>query len=817
MTIVKLTGLAAILTATVLFIAGGMGSPWGLTLSIAGSVTLLAALVASRPSPGRSLSPSRPLTFSPSAIESPETGDDKGTNPEVRANPPVPEALPQGAIGIDQAEGIARSPDGPHAERLAELARTNEALTRTVEELRSAKEVAEAASRSKSQFLANMSHEIRTPMNGVLGFLELLRNDRLSERQRTYVNMALTSGESLLQLINDILDFSKIEAGKLEISVADFELQKLVEEVVGFFGDQAHDKGIELACHIQPEVPAVIRGDSLRLRQILFNLMGNAVKFTPQGEVTARVSCLEKTDESVLLEFEIRDTGVGIPPEALSKIFQAFAQEDGSTARHYGGTGLGLTIARQLVQMMGGKIEVQSTPGEGSIFRFTARFDRQSPSYCEKIEPAPPPLRGLRVLVAAGTETNQTILRRQLDGWGMRNDSAENGHQALDMLLDAHAAGDAYGAAILDSAGPGMTGTELVRAIRADSHLDGLKLVMLTSASDPGEENTIPGVWAYLRKPVMQSQLYNLLVSLFSGTGTDLNRKPPSDGQMDRGCFPSLRILLVEDNPVNQELGRVILEYFGCRTDLAGNGIEALRAFAGNPYDLILMDCQMPEMDGYEATQAIRRQEAAGPKKRRTPIVALTAHAMEGDRDACLAAGMDDYLSKPFKREGLYDVLKRWAVPGGDREKGMREPPDAGLPSPDVPLASGGGEDKVRDHDQPPLDVKFLDAIGSLNPGGDDPLLEKVIRLFFNNSPALLSEIHNASVRGDKDAVRRAAHTLKSTSANLGARPLAELCRKLETQCRMDHPGDMDPLVMEIEGEYARVLRALEEELERRS
>jgi signal transduction histidine kinase len=512
MTIVKLTGLAAILTATVLFIAGGMGSPWGLTLSIAGSVTLLAALVASRPSPSRSLSPSGPFTFNPSAIESSETGEDKSTNPEVPANPPVPETLPQEAIGIDQAEGIARSPDGPHAERLAELARANEALTRTVEELRSIKEAAEAASRSKSQFLANMSHEIRTPMNGVLGFLELLRNDRLSERQRTYVNMALTSGESLLQLINDILDFSKIEAGKLEISVADFELQKLVEEVVGFFGDQAHDKGIELACHIQPEVPAVIRGDSLRLRQILLNLMGNAVKFTPQGEVTARVSCLEKTDESVLLEFEIRDTGVGIPPEALSKIFQAFAQEDGSTARHYGGTGLGLTIARQLVQMMGGKIEVQSTPGEGSIFRFTARFDRQSPSR-EGTEPAPPPLRGLRVLVTAGTETNQTILRRQLDGWGLRNDSAENGPPALDMLLDAYAAGDSYGVAILDSAGPGMTGTELVRAIRADAHLDAMKLVMLTSASDPGEGNTIPGVWAYLRKPVMQSQLYNLLAS----------------------------------------------------------------------------------------------------------------------------------------------------------------------------------------------------------------------------------------------------------------------------------------------------------------
>jgi len=814
-----LTGLVAILTATILFLAGGMGNPWGRPLSIAGFVTFLTALIVDRSSQNRCKSPSHPLSSKPSAIERPETGGGSRQNPGEPANPATPEPPLQGASGGEQSEGIARDPEGSHAERLAELARANEALTRSVEELKSAREAAEAASRSKSNFLANMSHEIRTPMNGILGFLELLRNDRLTERQRTYVNMALTSSESLLQLINDILDFSKIEAGKLEISVADFELQKLVEEVVGFFGDQAHDKGIELACHIQPEVPSVIRGDSLRLRQILVNLVGNAVKFTTRGEVTACVSCLEKTEESALLEFEIRDTGVGIPPEALSKIFQAFAQEDGSTARRYGGTGLGLTIARQLVQMMGGKIDVRSTPGKGSTFRFTARFDSQSPS-CEKNEPVPSPMRGVRVLVAAGTATNRTILRRQLDGWGMRNDSAEGGRQALDMLLDAFAAGDAYGVAILDAAGPGMTGTELVRTIRANAHLNALKLVMLTSASDPGEQNDIPGVWAYLHKPVMQSQLYNLLASLFSGQPADPSKNPPSDGQMDRGCFPSLRILLVEDNPVNQELGRVILEYFGCRTDLAGNGIEALQAFAGSSYDLILMDCQMPEMDGYEATREIRRQEAAGHQNRHTPIVALTAHAMEGDREACIAAGMDDYLSKPFKREGLYDVLKRWVVPGADRERAMRPLLDTSPPSSDAPPAGDGEADKARDHDQPSLDVKFLDAIGSLTPGGNlggaDSLLEKVVRLFFNNSPALLSEIHDAAARGDKDAVRRAAHTLKSTSANLGARPLAGFCRRLETQCRMDNPGDVAPLVTEIEGEYARVLRALEDELARR-
>jgi two-component system, sensor histidine kinase and response regulator len=718
-------------------------------------------------------------------------------------------------------ERLGRAPGRIEAEvalRTAELTRTNTVLAGTLAELKAAKEAAEAASRSKSQFLANMSHEIRTPMNGVLGFLELLRNDRLSERQRTYTNMALTSGESLLQLINDILDFSKIEAGKLEITMARLDIQRLVEEVVEFFGEQAREKKIELACHIAATVPPVIQGDSLRLRQVLVNLVGNAVKFTEKGEVVVRVSFMEETTESVTLRFEVQDTGTGITPEALSRIFHAFSQGDGATTRRYGGTGLGLTIARQLVQLMGGKIEVASTPGEGSTFRFTARFEKQPP---DAQGAASYPLQGLRVLVAVGTVTNRTILRRQLEGWGIRNDSVEDGARAIDMLLDAAAAGDDYRVVILDTAGPGMAGSELVRAIRTEPHLTALKLIMLTSASDPEGESGNSGIWAYLHKPIMQSQLYNLLASLSDRPTPGLPEKAsPAELQTDKtdkGCFSSLRILLVEDNPVNQALGRVMLEYFGCRTDVAKNGIEAIRAFDGSRYDLILMDCQMPEMDGYETTRAIRQKEEGRPRSARTPIVALTAHAMEGDREVCIAAGMDDYLSKPFKRDGLYAVLDRWVVSKAGCAEQRQGTLDA-VPSarPDPHQEGEQGQADPQHNEQPLIDMNFLDVIASLDTTGSDHILEKVVRLFFNNSPALLSEIHAAAAREDHDALGRAAHTLKSTSANLGARSLAELCRTLEAQCRMDVPGDTAALVAQIEGEYARVLCALEEELTRR-
>jgi len=538
-------------------------------------------------------------------------------------------------------------------------------------QLLAAKEAAEAASVSKSQFLANMSHEIRTPMNGVIGFLELLqRQENMGDPQKKYIAMALRSGETLLQLINDILDLSKIEAGKMEIVATELNLLALVEEVVDSFSGQAQIKGIELSCHVSESIPSVLRGDPVRLRQVLFNLLGNAVKFTEKGGISLVVSPGNEQEESLLVLFEVRDTGIGMVPEALEKIFDAFAQADGSTTRQYGGTGLGLTIASQLALLMGGKIDVESAPGKGSTFRFSARLEKRD-GLPEIPRRSSSSVQQLRTLILSTPATARTTLSRQLEGWGIRSSSTERRTEALRMLGSAARAGKPYRIMILDTAMLEAEWPGLVRTILADPETAGTKIIILASGTDFDADYPGLDFHALLKKPVRQSQLFNALAAFAESIAPGARDvQESSDAPRGKGKLSSFHVLLVEDNPVNQALGVAMLSSLGCRTDVAEDGRQALAAFASGSYDIIMMDCQMPVMDGYEATRAIRREETAleGRGSGHIPIIALTAHAMEGDRETCLEAGMDDYLSKPYKCHELYNVLSRWLDPGGQGE-----------------------------------------------------------------------------------------------------------------------------------------------------
>jgi signal transduction histidine kinase/DNA-binding response OmpR family regulator/HPt (histidine-containing phosphotransfer) domain-containing protein len=712
--------------------------------------------------------------------------------------------------------------EGQHQELEERVRERTAELQEATDRARDLAEKAEAANRAKSQFLANMSHEIRTPMNGVLGMTELLRSTSLDGRQRRFVETVYRSADLLMNILNDILDFSKIEAGKLQLDVLDFDLRDEVEEVSQLFAEHAHAKGLEFVHVLPPNLPRAVRGDPGRLRQVLSNLVGNAIKFTEKGEVSVRAQPVEDSDGTVCVRFEVRDTGIGIPPEALPRLFDSFTQADGSMTRRYGGTGLGLAISRQLVELMAGELGVESTAGVGSCFWFTAHFGRAQPREAGACE-SPHGLSGLRALVVDDNPTNREVLEMELEAWGLEHEAVEGGAQALGRLR-AEALGDhPFRLAILDMMMPGMDGLDLARHIRADPALAGLPLVMLTSVGvvdDPAAREAAR-IDAWLSKPVRQSHLFEALLAVTRGLGPALP-SPPPEGDVAREPRYRGRVLLVEDNRINQEVARDLLELLGLEVQVACDGVEAVEAADRAPYDLILMDCQMPRMDGYDATRALRKAEEGGTR-RRTPVVAMTAHALEGDREACLAAGMDDYLPKPFKVQQLRQILDLWLPTPGAPAQGAPHPVQLSAEAPkaaDGAPFGAGAEPAAKDAplptppigEEPVLDPQALENLRALERQGALGALARTIGFYLEDAPPLLQALEAAGAQADPEALRRAAHSLKSMSANVGAVRLAALCQRLEAAGRSGATEAAAPLAREALAEADRVFAALRRE-----